>query len=103
MAAAKSTPKPEVATLSDEEMAANLIETSLADLPNPKPEVVPVPTPIPEAKTVTVVKPEPEIINDFYESLGVPYCKKCGERSRTSDGENTFCPIAKPNCSGFSV
>jgi hypothetical protein len=88
MAAAKSDPantkpasEPEVETISEQETVEQLIAASFPEL----------------------AKPEPEIINDFYESLGVPYCKKCGERSRTSDGENTFCPITKPNCSGFSV
>lgn len=65
--------------------------------PDPVITVEPVPTPV--IKSVL----EPEIINDFYKSLDIPYCKKCGERSRTSDGITTFCPIAKPNCSGFSA
>lgn len=84
--ATKLAPKAEVAEISEEEIAAKLIETSFPDLAK-EPEV----------------KVEPEIINDFYESLGFPYCKKCGERCRTYDGVNAFCPIAKPNCSGFSA
>ena len=96
MAAAKSDPtaiksasKPEVVAPSEDEIAQQLIEASFPDLVE-EPKVIPVP------------KAEPEIINDFYESLGFPYCKKCGERRRTYDGVNAFCPIAKPNCAGFS-
>jgi hypothetical protein len=43
------------------------------------------------------------ITNNFYDSLEIPYCKKCGERSRTLDGQTLFCPISKPSCAGFSV
>jgi hypothetical protein len=100
-AASKPAPVPEA--LSEEEIAAKLIETSFPDLATPKPQPVSIPNPVTESKPVPKSVPEPEVINDFYKSLGIPYCKKCGERSRTSDGENTFCPIAKPNCSGFSA
>lgn len=91
-AATKSAPKPEVAEISEDEIAQQLIEASFPDLAK-EPEVALVPT----------VEVEPEIINDFYEALGFPYCKKCGERRRTYDGVNASCPIAKPNCSGFSA
>lgn len=88
-AAIKSAPQPEVVAVSEDEIAQQLIEASFPDLAK-EPEIV---------KTEV----ETEVINDFYESLGIPYCKKCGERSRTFDGVTTFCPIAKPNCSGFSA
>ena len=84
-AASKSAPKPEVVAVSEDEIAQQLIEASFPDLAK-EPEIV-----------------ETEVIDNFYESLGIPYCKKCGERSRTFDGVNAFCPIAKPNCSGFSA
>lgn len=93
MAVSKTVPatviEPTPEPISEEEkIAEQLIQDSFPDLVT-EPEVV--------------TESEPEIINDFYEALGFSYCKKCGERQRTSDGTTPFCPIAKPNCSGFSV
>jgi hypothetical protein len=46
---------------------------------------------------------EPVANNNFYNRLGILYCQKCGERRRTIEGTEPFCPISKPNCTGFSV
>ncbi len=57
--------------------------------------------PVPEI--VPAKAEEPSINNNFYNRLGILYCSKCGERKRTINGTTPFCPIAKPNCSGFSA
>jgi hypothetical protein len=53
------------------------------------------------SKPLPVKEKEPEIINCFYEAIGLKYCHKCGEPKRTNNNSEVFCPAAKDNCSGL--
>jgi hypothetical protein len=69
-------------------------------IPEPKLEPEKILVPIIEKPAFLPIE-QPEIINSFYDAIGISYCKKCGEPKRTNNDGRVFCPASKVNCLGL--